>query len=104
MKIGPSLTAQLSGLLPAETPPADSAARDAAAPAAAATGRPATPVKLSSAASAIGRMASAGADLDTAKIQAIQSAIREGRFTVNAQVIADQLIAEASAMISPRTH
>jgi len=43
-----------------------------------------------------------GMDFDAAKVDAIRTAIREGRFTVNAGAIADQLIADASALLGPR--
>jgi negative regulator of flagellin synthesis FlgM len=45
-----------------------------------------------------------GADFDAAKVQAIQRAIREGNFHVNAGAIADRLIAEAQALVAPQTH
>jgi len=41
-------------------------------------------------------------DFDQAKVDAIRNAIREGRFTVNAGAIADQLISDAAALLSPR--
>lgn len=44
------------------------------------------------------------ADFDQAKVDAIRQAIREGRFSVNAEAIADRLIYEASALLGPRTH
>lgn len=48
-------------------------------------------------------LARAGAgDFDQAKVDAIRTAIQEGRFTVNAGVIADQLIADAAALLAPR--
>lgn len=43
-------------------------------------------------------------DFDQAKVDAIRQAIREGRFSVNAEAIADRLIYEASALLGPRTH
>ncbi len=41
-------------------------------------------------------------DFDSAKVDAIRQAIREGRFTVNPEAIADKLIADATSMLSPR--
>lgn len=43
-------------------------------------------------------------DFDHAKVEAIRQAIREGRFSVKAEAIADRLIDEASALLGPRTH
>jgi len=42
------------------------------------------------------------ADFDSAKVDAIRQAIREGRFQVNPEAIADRLIADAAALLSPR--
>ncbi len=42
-------------------------------------------------------------DFDSAKVDAIRQAIREGRFTVNPGAIADRLIADAAALLGPRT-
>jgi len=41
-------------------------------------------------------------DFDAKKVDAIRQAIREGRFTVNADAIADRLIADATALLGPR--
>ena len=41
-------------------------------------------------------------DFDAAKVDAIRQAIREGRFTVNPEAIADRLIADAAALLKPR--
>jgi negative regulator of flagellin synthesis FlgM len=43
-----------------------------------------------------------GGDFDQAKVDAIRTAIAEGRFTVNPERIADQLIADATALLAPR--
>ncbi len=42
-------------------------------------------------------------DFDSAKVDAIKAAIKEGRFKVNPEVISDRLIAEASALLRPRS-
>jgi negative regulator of flagellin synthesis FlgM len=42
-------------------------------------------------------------DFDSAKVDAIRQAIREGRFTVNPEAIADRLIADAAALLRPRS-
>lgn len=100
MKIGQPLPADLCGLKPADAAPAEAAPRGITPGPARAAGQ----VTLSRAANAMSGLHSASADFDAAKVAAIQAAMREGRFTVNAPAIADQLIAEAAAMISPRTH
>lgn len=46
--------------------------------------------------------AAPAADFDQAKVDAIRAAIRENRFTVNPGAIADQLIADAAALLAPR--
>lgn len=42
-------------------------------------------------------------EYDSRKVEAIRQAIREGRFSVNAAAIADRLIADAAALLAPRT-
>jgi negative regulator of flagellin synthesis FlgM len=42
-------------------------------------------------------------DFDQHKVDEIRQAIREGRFQVNAGAIADRLIADAAALLAPRT-
>lgn len=62
-------------------------------------------VSLSSTASRISTLQAGGADdFDEAKVTAIRDAIREGRFQVDASKIADRLIAEAAALVGPRSH
>lgn len=56
-------------------------------------------VSLSSMGAQIG---AAGTDFDQGKVDAIRQAIRDGRFTVNPQAIADRLIADAAALLRPR--
>lgn len=58
-------------------------------------------VDLSAAGARIGA-ASQSVDFDSAKVDAIKAAIKEGRFKVNPDVISDRLIAEASALLRPR--
>ncbi len=58
---------------------------------------------LSAAGAQISALASSE-DFDHAKVDAIRQAIREGRFSVNSEAIADRLIYEASALLGPRTH
>lgn len=54
-------------------------------------------VELSAAASLLG--ASASAEFDADKVQRIAQAIRDGRFEVNAEAIADKLIANAREVL-----
>ncbi|MBL0423322.1 flagellar biosynthesis anti-sigma factor FlgM [Ramlibacter sp. AW1] len=60
-------------------------------------------VSLSPAAQRIGALQAGGEDFDSAKVQAIRQAIAEGRFQVDAGAIADRLIAEATALLGPRS-
>lgn len=70
------------------------------------TARPASgdAVSLSSAAASMSGLDAGAGDFDANKVEAIRQAIREGRFTVNAEAIADRLIAEATALLGPRSH
>lgn len=85
-----------------------------ATPDAAVRGKPATKTSASPATEAVDRvdLSPAGArigaanqsvDFDSAKVDAIKAAIKEGRFKVNPEVISDRLIAEASALLRPRS-
>ena len=95
MKIGstPPIT-------PAATDPAASGTARSAGAAAIAAG---DQVQVSAAAVRMNAL-SQSADFDSAKVDAIRQAIREGRFSVNAGAIADRLIADATALLGPRTH
>ncbi len=98
MKIGPSTN-------PAITPAADPALRSTgtAAPVApAAKARATDQVDLSAAGAQIGTLGSTS-DFDSAKVDAIRQAIRDGKFSVNAGAIADRLIADATSLLGPRT-
>lgn len=98
MKIGPSTT-------PAITPAADPALRSAgpaAAVAPVAKARATDQVDLSAAGARIGAM-DGTPDFDSAKVDAIRQAIRDGKFNVNASAIADRLIADATSLLGPRT-
>jgi negative regulator of flagellin synthesis FlgM len=98
MKIGPSTN-------PAITPAADPALRSAgtaASVAPAAKARATDQVDLSAAGAQIGTLGSTS-DFDSAKVDAIRQAIRDGKFSVNAGAIADRLIADATSLLGPRT-
>ncbi|MES3009264.1 MAG: flagellar biosynthesis anti-sigma factor FlgM [Pseudomonadota bacterium] len=84
-----------------------------ATPDAAARGKPATKATAGAATQGVDRvdLSAAGArigapnttvDFDSAKVEAIKEAIKQGRFNVNPEVISDRLIAEASALLRPR--
>ena len=44
------------------------------------------------------------ADFDAEKVSRIAQAIRDGKFEVNAEAIADKLIAHSRDMLAPRSH
>ena len=73
-------------------------AAPAPAPAAAAQGEPSAHVALSPAAAALG-VNTTDPSFDTAKVQRIAQAIRDGKFEVDAEAIADKLIANAQELI-----
>ena len=57
-------------------------------------------VELSSAAALLAQHDSA--DFDAAKVERIAQAIRDGQFKVNAEAIADKLLANTREMLAPR--
>lgn len=78
------------------TPVAGEAAQAAAAPAAAADAS--AKVALSNTASNL-LSGSGSAEFDSAKVERISQAIGEGKFKINAEVIADKLIANAQELL-----
>lgn len=44
------------------------------------------------------------ADFDAAKVERIAQAIRDGKFEINAEAIADKLIANTRELVGPRSH
>jgi negative regulator of flagellin synthesis FlgM len=58
-----------------------------------------TQVALSPAARLLSEAAADGSGFDSAKVDRIAQAIRDGRFTVNAEAIADKLIANAQELL-----
>lgn len=91
MKIGPIDSKPPVAPSSAERRTAPSAA---AAPAAEASAK----VALSPAASSLA-LAKGDAQFDTAKVERIAQAIRDGKFKVNAEVIADRLIVNAEELL-----
>lgn len=95
MKIGSPLDAQAAADASLRTA---RAARTTAAATSSAAGTDQVAVSAAGA-----QMGAPGAgDFDAAKVGAIRQAIREGRFTVNPEAIADRLIADAAALLRPR--
>jgi len=93
MKIGPH------EIQPVPTAPTERRTTAAPATPAATTAEPSAQVALSSAASGI---SAAGTDptFDTAKVDRIAQAIRDGKYQVHPEAIADKLIANASELLS----
>ena len=59
-------------------------------------------VKLSPAATLLSQAAAESGGFDSAKVERIAQAIRDGRFTVNAEAIADKLIVNAEQLLGTR--
>ena len=95
MKIGntPDKPAPVTGSTPSATGDTAKASAAASGPDASAT------VALSSAASTL-LTGGATAEFDSAKVSRISKAITEGKYTINADVIADKLIANAHELLS----
>ncbi len=89
MKIGP-IDTKPSGAVPAER-------KAEAAPVKNPT-VPSTEVALSSVATGLASAAGEGA-FDSAKVERIATAIRDGKFKVNPEVIADKLISNAEELL-----
>ena len=98
MKIGSSLPPAADTAVRATSPGAGAAAGVAGAAATRATDK----VDLSAAGARMGEL-DGGSDFDSAKVDAIRQAIRDGKFHVNAGAIADKLIADAASLLAPRT-
>jgi negative regulator of flagellin synthesis FlgM len=94
MKIGPLDIKPLP-----TTPVAESKGTAPAQPAA----EPSAKVALSSQATLAGNEASR-ADFDADKVERIAQAIREGRFQIDAEAIADKLIANAQELLPKSSH
>lgn len=64
---------------------------------------PSAQVALSSTLTQLGSAGAQG-DFDSEKVQRIAQAIRDGKFTVNPEAIADKLIANAQELLNRGTH
>jgi negative regulator of flagellin synthesis FlgM len=100
MKIGPS------EIKPASTPPAATASKERAAAPAAGSGvagaEPSAKVELSTAATLAGT-AQADPAFDASKVDRIAQAIRDGKYKVNAEAIADKLIVNAAELLGRKS-
>lgn len=67
------------------------------------TAEPSAKVAISSAGSMMSD-ASVDGSFDSEKVERIANAIREGRFTINAEAIADKLIVNARELMGPARH
>ena len=92
MKIGPIESG------PIGTPTTERKAQAAPAPV---RSEPSAQVALSQAASVLASV-SADPTFDAAKVERIAQAIRDGKFTINADTIADKLIVNAEELLSRR--
>jgi len=96
MKIGPSDSKPISPSGPAVSGEKTSAARKSGAPPEASA-----QVALSTAAS-LNAAGQADPTFDSAKVERIATAIRDGDFKINAEAIADKLIVNAKELLGPR--
>ena len=101
MKIGnPEAAVGVGAVRAQETAQKQTApAKAAGAPASAAEADAGTQVQLSAAASSLLVAAPADADFDADKVARISQAIDSGSYKVNAEVIADKLIANAQELL-----
>jgi len=65
---------------------------------------PSAKVQLTDHVALAGTEASRAADFDSEKVERIAQAIRDGKFQVNAEAIADQLIANAQELLPKSSH
>lgn len=106
MKIGnspegtasPPKAEQRSAARKPEATPSNDIVRQTATPA------PSTQVAISSTAKLAASAGSDDGSFDAAKVDRISRAISEGKFTVNANAIADKLVANAQELLSARAN
>lgn len=104
MKIYPQ-----SDISPANTPPVQplvaKTGQGAAATAASTAGSVGVAVTVSTSARALEQAnRGEGADVDTDKVNAVRTAIENGTYVVNAEAIADKLLANAQEMLDRTRH
>lgn len=81
--------------------PANASERKGASAPSGSAAEPSAQVELSSAASMLSGVGE-DATFDTGKVQRIANAIREGKFQINAEAIADKLIVNAQELLGRR--
>lgn len=106
MKIGPfnisSARTTANGETTAAARPTSNGASSTPPSPAAAAGEASTQVALSPAATTL--IAGGDASFDTAKVQRITQAIRDGSFRINASAIADKLLDNAQELLARSPH
>lgn len=104
MKIGqkPELPGALAQAAPAkqQAKAAAQAAGGLAASASSAVAAAGVPVTLSSAAKALEQTSRNQGDFDAGKVKAVRSAIESGTFKVDAEVVADKMLANTQELIA----
>ena len=104
MKIGqkPELPGALAQAAPAkqQAKAAPQAAGGVAASASSAAAAAGVPVTFSSAAKALDQTSRNQGDFDAGKVKSVRAAIDKGTFTVNAEVIADKMLANAQEILA----
>ncbi len=104
MKIGqkPELPGALAQAAPAkqQAKAAAQAAGGLAASASSAAAAAGVPVTLSSAAKALEQTSRNQGDFDAGKVKAVRSAIENGTFKVDAEVVADKMLANTQELIA----
>ena len=98
MKIGHPADKPVAAGTPAAVDPAKAGPAQAGAPAAAAAADPSATVALSSTAATLLSGGAAG-EFDAEKVARMSAAIASGEFKVNAEAIADKLIANAQELL-----
>lgn len=98
MKINPSVGA-LDESKATGNAPARSGSNGATGPAAPAAGDTIHLSALSAQLAALGQTLATGSEFDRSKVEAIKEAIRDGRLTINADVVAERMLATALAMM-----
>ncbi len=99
MKIGPLDNKPAAGIDRAASTGVDKRGDAARAGAAGGSGDASAKVALSSTAAALSTEGAGEASFDQAKVERIAQAIRDGKYQINAEAIADKLIANAQELL-----